>query len=139
MNEAPIPGSCLCGEVSFRITKPYTWFHYCHCGRCRKVSGSAHSANLLVSADQLEWVTGEDQLGRYELPGAKSFSTTFCTRCGSSLPWVTKNGKWVVVPVGALDEDPGALPERNIFWDSRASWYLPVGDLPTFAEVPPRE
>ena len=121
MTDAPIPGSCLCGEVAFQITLPYVWFHYCHCSRCRKASGSAHSANLLVKVDQLEWTRGHERLGRYELPGAKSFSTTFCTRCGSALPWVTQNGRWVVVPAGSLDDDPPGRPERNIFWDSRAA------------------
>ena len=64
---------------------------------------------------------------------------TFCTTCGSSLPWRTKNGRWVVVPAGSLNDDPQARPERNIFWDSRPEWSLAVGDLPTFAEIPPRE
>ena len=57
---------------------------------------------------------------------------------GSALPWTTKNGRWVVVPAGSLDVDPGARPERNIFWDSRAPWYTHAAELPTFAEVPPR-
>jgi hypothetical protein len=129
----------LCGAVSYRITKPYVWFHYCHCSRCRKASGSAHSANLLITADQIQWLAGENAVGRFELPGAKSFSTTFCTTCGSALPWRTKNGRWVVVPVGSLDDDPGAQPERNIFWESRSAWYVPVEELPSFAEIPPRE
>ena len=139
MTDREITGSCLCGAASYRITRPYVWFHYCHCSRCRKVTGSAHSANLLVKADQIQWLAGDAGLGRYQLPGAKSFSTCFCTICGSALPWTTKNGRWVVVPAGSLDVDPGARPERNIFWDSRSSWYVPAGDLPTFAEIPPRE
>jgi len=139
MTTNEITGSCLCGAVRFQLTPPYTWFQYCHCSRCRKRTGSAHTANILMSADQIEWLSGEELLGRYELPEAKSFSTCWCTRCGSALPWLTKNGRWVVVPAGSLDVDPGARPERNIYFDSRAPWYSHAAELPTFAEIPPRE
>jgi hypothetical protein len=139
MTTSEITGSCLCGEVRYRVRPPFTWFHYCHCSRCRKRTGSAHSANLLVAVDQVEWLAGSELAGRYELPGAKSFSTAWCTRCGSALPWTTKNGRWIVVPAGGLEVDPGARPERNIFWESRAVWYAHVSELPTFAELPPRE
>ena len=139
MTNAEMTGSCLCGGVRYRITPPVVWFHYCHCSRCRKRSGSAHTANLLIAADQIDWLEGGELAARFELPGAKSYSTAWCTRCGSALPWVTKNGRWVVVPTGGLDVDPGLRPERNIFWGSRAPWYVHASELPTFEELPPRE
>jgi hypothetical protein len=136
MTEHAIKGSCLCGEVEYEVHQPYVWFQYCHCSRCRKRSGAAHAANILIRPDQLSWLAGEDRLGRYELPEAKAFANCFCTRCGSPLPWVTNNGKWVVVPAGSLNEDPEIRPERNIHWASRAPWYCHAGELPTFAEIP---
>ena len=139
MEAKVVNGSCLCGKVTYRVSPPFNWFQYCHCSRCRKTTGSAHNANILIGADQLEWVSGEEMLGRYQLPGAKSYSTCWCTHCGSNLPWTTKNGKWVLVPAGGLDEDPGVGPERNIFFGSRAHWYEAAPDLPTFDTVPGRE
>ena len=41
-------GSCLCGEVRFEVTGDFERFFLCHCGRCRKDTGSAHAANLAV-------------------------------------------------------------------------------------------
>jgi len=43
MSDKPITGSCLCGRVHYEITPPYWGFWYCHCERCRKATGSAHS------------------------------------------------------------------------------------------------
>jgi len=132
-----IGGSCLCGAVRYRIRPPFSWFQYCYCSRCRKVSGSAHSSHLLLAIEQLSWTAGEEQLGRYELPGAKAFTTCFCRTCGSTLPWTTQNGRWVLVPAGTLDDDPGERPQRNIHWASRAPWYRVCSDLPAFESIPP--
>lgn len=136
MNQGSCSGSCLCGAVGYEIRPPYAFFQYCHCSRCRKFSGSAHAANILVAEGQFAWTQGEDQVRRYEVPDAKYYCTAFCAVCGSSLPWRTRNGKFVLVPAGTLDDDPGAALERNIYWASRAPWYQPVDDLPFFDEGP---
>ena len=136
--EQPIKGSCLCGAVGFELRRPFLFFQYCHCSRCRKTSGSAHGANILVKAGQLAWTRGEEHVRRWELPEAQYFCTGFCNVCGASLPWLGRTGKTYIVPAGALDDDPGCTPERNIYWGSRAAWEAAVGELPTFDEGPPR-
>lgn len=129
-------GSCVCGAIAYRITPPYRFFQYCHCTRCRKRSGSAHAANIAVMADQLSWLRGEDQLRRFELSSAKSWSNAFCATCGSGVPWRTRNGRAYIVPAGTLDEDPGERPARNVHYASRASWYAVAGELPCFDDEP---
>lgn len=52
------------------------------------------------------------------------------------MPWISKTGRYYLVPAGALDDDPEGRPQRNIYWDSRADWYSGVSSLPTFAEGP---
>jgi hypothetical protein len=130
----PIRGSCLCGAVAYEVRPPFEFFKYCHCRRCRKNSGGAHAANLLVDVRQFAWTHGEDSVRRFELPGARAFCTGFCNRCGSALPWLTKNGTWMLIPAGGLDDAPGMLPDKNVFWDSRAAWYVAADSLPCFAE-----
>ena len=51
-------GSCLCGSVTFEVQGPPSAFRYCHCSRCRKASGSAHAANMLVPETQFRWLAG---------------------------------------------------------------------------------
>lgn len=132
-----ISGSCLCQAVRYRFEGPEYAFQYCHCSRCRKFTGSAHAANILVNPAHFEWLEGEELVGRYELPEAKHFATCFCKRCGSSLPWLSQSGGAVVIPAGTLDEDPGIEPTQNIFWGSRAAWRRPVEDLVQYDELPP--
>jgi len=131
-----IHGSCLCGAVRFRIEGPFSAFQYCHCSRCRKHTGSAHAANIFVPVGQFEWEQGEDQVRRFELPSAKYWSCGFCTTCGSSLPWLSKTGKAVIVPAGSLDDDPGERPQRNVYFGSRAPWYEHASELDTYDTFP---
>lgn len=132
----PIRGSCVCGAVEFRIEGPFRGFRYCHCSRCRKKTGSSHVANLFVPVGQFSWELGEDKIRQFELPTAKYWSTAFCTNCGSAMPWLTKNGKVMVVGAGALDDDPGVKPKFSIHFDSRAPWYLHVSELEMHGTIP---
>lgn len=131
-------GSCFCGKVRYSLSGNLGMFQYCHCSRCRKFTGSAHSANLFVSPEQLHWTAGAEWVGRYEPADTRFFATAFCTCCGSSLPWQSKSGKAVIVPAGTLDDDPGLRPTQSIFWGSRACWYEEVAGLPKSEEMPPR-
>ncbi len=129
-------GKCLCGKVSYEITGNLGIFQYCHCSRCRKFTGSAHSASLLVAPDQFKWLTGEEYVGRYEVEEAKHYATSFCKNCGSSLPWLAKSKMAVSVTAGTLDCDPGIRPSQNVFWGSKAIWYKQASELPKHDELP---
>ena len=132
-------GSCLCGAVEYAISGNLGIFQYCGCSRCRKFTGSAFASNLLVSPDDFRWLRGEQHVGRYELPEARHFATSFCRQCGSSLPWLAQSGKSVVVPAGTLDQDPQIRPMQNIYCASRAAWYVEPMSLPAYDELPTRK
>lgn len=136
MENKKIRGSCLCGEVTYQFTGPISVFQYCHCSRCRKFTGSAHAANIIIEPSQLQWLSGKESVGRFELAEAKHYATSFCKRCGSSLPWLAKSGKAVVIPAGTLDEDPGIKPMHNVFYRDKATWYEDVCDLVKYDALP---
>lgn len=121
MNQS-ISGGCLCGEVTFTVENSFKRFLFCHCQQCRKITGSAHASNLFTKPEAFEWTSGETSKKQFNFPG-RDFTAVFCTECGSSLPFVTKNGKTLIVPAGSLDEEPKITPNVNIFWAERASWY----------------
>jgi len=129
-------GSCLCGEVRYRITGFVGIFQHCHCSRCRKVTGSAYSANMFVPIDQFEWLSAEELVGYYAVKEARHFASAFCKQCGSNMPWLPQSGKVMVIPAGSLDGDPGVQPEMNIFCDSAAEWFVDPGELPRFSKMP---
>jgi len=116
-------GSCLCGEVAFEVEGPFDRFLNCHCSRCRKASGTAHSCEVIVKASALRWLRGEVSVARFDLPQAKSFATAFCRTCGSPMPHLTRSGREAIVPAGGFDQPLGAAPDRHVHWSARADWY----------------
>jgi hypothetical protein len=121
-----VRGGCLCGQVRFEVEPDYIVYRYCFCSRCRKVRGTAHAANVFVKPERFQWTAGGAGINRFDLPGAR-FGNCFCTNCGSPVPRHSADGKSVLIPAGAFDEDPGTRPDAAIFWDSRGHW-LPVAD-----------
>ena len=37
----PLRGGCMCGEVEYAVRSPFVYALNCHCGRCRRTTGSA--------------------------------------------------------------------------------------------------
>jgi len=138
MSDNSVAGSCLCQNVKYEISGNMGVFQYCHCSRCRKFTGSAHAANLFVSPGDFRWLSGEEHVGRYDPEDTKYFATCFCKNCGSSLPWLSKGEKVVVIPAGTLDGDPGIRPSQNLFCGSRPAWYTPASSIMEYEEMPPR-
>jgi hypothetical protein len=130
-------GSCLCGAVGFRIEAAPILARSCHCGRCRKGRAAAHANNMLVPISGLRFTRGEGALTSYKIPEAKFFTQVFCSVCGSKQPRVDASRGFAVVPLGALDDDPGVRPSDHIWVGSKAPWDEIHDDLPRFAEGPP--
>ena len=120
-----VTGSCLCQAVKFECDAQFGAFYLCHCAQCQKISGSAHVANLFTDVQNIRWLTGEENVQRYDVPG-RSISNAFCGECGTAVPYVSKSGQSLVVPAGSLDEEVSVTPNSHIFWEERAEWYEDV-------------
>ena len=132
-----ISGGCLCGAVRFEVARFVGPFELCHCSRCRKASGSAFAAMIGVKTDDFSWVSGRDEIQRYEAPVEKrppGFRTAFCRRCGSPMPGFESTDDWFEVAAGILDDDPGLRPDRHIFIECGSAWYEILDDLPRLTE-----
>jgi len=128
-------GSCLCGEVRFEVEGDFERFFLCHCGRCRKDTGSAHGANLFSSSAKVHWLKGEDKVKTFRVPSTRH-EKSFCSDCGSALPRVQMNGALLVVPAGSLDTDIEVRPDAHNFVASRASWDQHLEDVPRSDVLP---
>ena len=137
MSDDPLKASCLCGSVKFEITPPLVAFRYCACTRCRKATGAAHAANVVLPQSQLKWTAGESLVKRFDLPGAKRFAVCFCTQCGTRMPHKIAGTENYLVPAGVLDDSPAARPDQLIFWGSRAPWFVETTALAKHPEYGP--
>lgn len=131
-------GSCLCGAVGYVVEGEPLRAWFCHCSRCRRAGSAAFAANLFTRAGGVRFTRGADLLDEYKLSEAKHYKHVFCRGCGSSMPRVDPNHDIAVIPMGALDDDPGVRPQAHLFVDSMAPWDSITDSLPQHGEYPPR-
>jgi hypothetical protein len=125
-------GRCLCGEVSFEVTEPFTTSSICHCASCKKISGGGGTVSARAPTSAVHVLTGAEHIHTYQ-PDEGS-AKSFCSLCGSNLfgaGW--PESEWTSVRLSALDDVGDLRPERHIFVRSLAAWEtLPDDDLPRY-------
>ena len=125
---AMITGSCLCGGVRYAIDGELGPVALCHCGMCRKASGSAFATNASVERRAFR-LTGEALVERYE--SSPGHWRCFCRVCGSPVfGELAAMPDHVRIRLGLLDDDPGVRPGYHYAVDFKAPWWEIVDDLP---------
>lgn len=130
-----ITGSCCCGDVAFTVEDNFSEFFFCHCEQCRKLTGTAHAANLFTSPDNINWTHGKEKIKRYDHQ-ERSFSKAFCENCGSGLPFLTQSGKSLIVPAGSLNEEPSKKLDAQMFCAEQAEWHKIGANVAKFSGFP---
>ncbi len=124
-------GSCLCGQVKFKVDGSFQSFYLCHCRFCQKDTGSAHGANLFSATARLHWMSGSGQVKTFNLPATRH-TKSFCRDCGAALPSLQDSGELLVVPAGSLDTEMALKPDAHLFYSSRAAWDGGLETIPRF-------
>jgi hypothetical protein len=112
-------GRCECRAVSYRVADEFLYAANCHCSNCRAGTGSAFKPFGGIEREKLEVIWGEDD-GNH----------TRCGVCGSLLYSVVREGKYVHVALGSLEDEPSIRPTEHIFVGSKAPWYEITDELP---------
>ncbi len=124
-----LTGSCLCGGVRYTIEGELGPVALCHCGMCRKASGTAFATNASVARRGFRLVRGATLVRRYESSPGKW--RTFCQVCGSPLFSETDEmPDHVRIRLGLLDGDPGVRPAYHYAVDFKAPWWQIADALP---------
>ena len=125
-------GSCYCGAVRYEIRGDIGPAYFCHCSRCRKISGSAFSANAVVQPADFVLTRGEASLKFTRSDAA--VDRVFCSDCGSSL--FVRQGNQMRLRLGTLDTPLPHGPDFHIFTESKANWYQICDQFPQHPTVP---
>lgn len=135
MSDFKNSGSCLCGEVKYEVSGKIVGFYLCHCRHCQKDTGSAHAANMFLSNGDLKWLQGGRHVKRFTLPQTRH-TKSFCTECGSALPYIDDSDGVLVVPAGGLDCTIHEKPHAYLFISSKAAWAEDLKDVKEFDRLP---
>jgi hypothetical protein len=130
-----LAGQCLCGAVRYSVLGSFLYSGYCHCQRCRSLSGSAFAAFASVEKEQVRVTEGEENIAVHERNPDNLVSR--CRLCGSPLFALVRDGRFFHVQLGSLIDDPGIRPMFHIFVRSKAPWYTITDSLPQYDGLPP--
>lgn len=145
-------GSCACGATKWTATAAPVTIKYCHCIKCRKVSGAPFLACANFAIDAVTWNSTAGGATPFETAGSLRVSSSskvalraWCKECGSPMfmKYRLETGRLDVV-AGTMDEDSaraGPAEVRgsaHIFTSQKASWYE-IGEdgLERFERFPP--
>jgi hypothetical protein len=131
MTEATLGGGCWCGAVRYRVADAFLCAASCHCSRCRAATGTACKAFAGIERERLEITDGADRL---LVVGDEDLNDTRCGACGSLLFSVVRDGAYVHVAMGSLNDAPSIRPAAHIFVGSKARWFEIADDVPQFEE-----
>jgi len=115
-------GSCLCGKVRFEVRGEPVVMYYCHCGTCRKATGTAFATNIIVHAEDFAIVSGTELLSAFESSPNKH--RHFCSACGSPIYSHAQQTSAVIsVRCGTLDSELAVRPSVHAYVASKAPWF----------------
>ena len=132
---AKMTGRCLCGAVAYEVSGEPEAAFYCHCGRCRRWTGSIVAALMVIQNDQLTVIKGRDHIQTYREEG--HVNRSFCKTCGSSLfgfQW--PDGPGTVIPMGTIEGDSVVRPTMHINVTFKAPWHEISDELQQIAGPP---
>ena len=129
-------GSCLCGQVHFRILAKPLASRLCWCRDCQKLAANG-TVNAVFASDAID-IQGE--LAQYSKTADSGNQVTrrFCAQCGTQV-FSDSSGRpgMTVVRVGTLNEPSSIAPTANIWTGSAPDWACIDSALDQFAEAPP--
>jgi hypothetical protein len=125
-----LAGKCLCGSVRYVVTDEFVYAANCHCSNCRRSTGSAFKPFAGIERAKLKLTGGARDLMIFGDESANH--DTHCSRCGSLLYSVVRDGAFAHVTMGTLVDAPTIRPTMHIFVGSKAPWFTITDDLPQF-------
>ena len=130
-----LTGTCLCGQIEYRVADAFLYAMYCHCSLCRRMTGSAFKALAGIERSKLALTRGQDATAIFG--DSEDWHNVSCRHCGSLLYAAVRDGACVHVSMGTLVDTPAIRPTMHIFVGSKAPWYEITDDLPQHDAFPP--
>ncbi|MBY8977375.1 GFA family protein [Rhodobacteraceae bacterium NNCM2] len=128
-----LTGSCMCGETTLTVTPAEKHVHACHCGMCRRWTGSAFMGFETVPGS----VTHKGPVRTRQT--SDWAERAWCDSCGSALWYkVTAEGPGFgvqYVAAGLFDGAGDYALEGELFIDRKPAGYAFAGDHKKMTET----
>lgn len=122
--------SCLCGKVRFETIVKEKDIGVCYCGMCQKFGSS-----FLMWASSTEAVDfkGAEYIKEYE--SSDSAVRAFCTKCGTSLYYRSKNSDHYSFVTAIFEDQSKFELALQIFTDCKPDFYALSNKTESYTEA----
>ncbi|MGE0829278.1 MAG: GFA family protein [Hyphomonadaceae bacterium] len=117
----PYRGGCLCGAARWRYDARPLTLTACHCGDCKKLSGSDYALMMTARSEALVHETGETQAFVKRADSGREVKIVRCAQCGTRL-WHEPLAAPALafICAGTMDDPSWFIPTSHI-WAEQAS------------------
>jgi hypothetical protein len=125
-------GSCLCGEVTYKLNSEIVNVVNCHCNFCRSHSGAAFSTYAALPYSSFEITKGREKISSFAVEKGKKH---FCSACGT--PLFNLNEKYpgaCMIYFGTLTKPQEIIPKVNIWCESKLGWVDSLSSVPSVGQ-----
>jgi hypothetical protein len=120
---------CTCGALTARTEGDPVRVSICHCGECKRRTGTAFGWNATFNADQVR-VDGAYRSFTRGSDDGYWVRSHFCPYCGVTIFYeIERRPGMISIPAGAFADPEFPAPRVEVYEDSRCSW-LPDPGLP---------
>lgn len=125
-----IAGRCACGAIRYTTSSEPKFTLICHCRQCQRISGSGHTAQFAVAADDTT-IRGEVRFFEQIADSGNTVSSGFCPSCGSPMLTKTTKARALVFFHAATMDDPSRFqPQVVVYEGSKPPWDLVDPTIP---------
>ncbi len=128
MDKIFIEGSCLCGNITFKVDKKNKWCANCHCTRCQRSHGSGfvtwigvveHACHISEDTIPLKWYSS-----------SKRSQYGFCPICGTSLFYRSEKYPGEIdITLANVSSKHKLKPTGHAYFDTHVDWLVFDDDL----------
>src|SRR5262249_12447774 len=125
--QLPLTGGCQCGKLRYEITEAPHTTYACHCVDCQRMTSSAFSMGVVVTAGAFRLTVGEPGLIQRRADSGRMTNRWVCPDCGSWLfsgpePGTALPEAVRVVRAGTLDDTSWLRPTLHLWTRSKQPW-----------------
>lgn len=125
-------GSCLCGQVHYRLASDPLLTAVCHCRHCQKQSASAFSVVCAVPEADYEQ-TGATRVFEDMGESGLRVKRHFCPDCGSPILSLAEALPGVaLIKAGTLDSFADLQPTAEVYCRNAVSWLTAIAGAERF-------